>query len=127
MKAAGPPGTSPPRRRLLLAAAAVLGGAASGRGAAQAPREIEVVARRFKYTPEEIPIKVGERVVLVLSAVDFAHGFSLPDLGLRADLMPGRATRVEVVARKAGTLEFLCDNFCGDDHEDMHGRLLVSG
>ena len=95
--------------------------------AAQAPRQIELVAQRFRFTPNEIRLGVNEPVVLLISALDFAHGFSVPDLRLRADLAPGLVTRVELQATKAGTLDFLCDNFCGDDHEDMHGRIVVGG
>lgn len=92
----------------------------------QAPREIEIVARRFNFTPNEIPLKAGERVVLAIRSLDFVHGFNVPDLGVRADLIPGRVTRVEITPKKAGPLDFLCDNFCGDDHEQMHGRFIVS-
>jgi cytochrome c oxidase subunit II len=96
-------------------------------GLAQSTRVIEVEARRFKFTPDEIQLKAGERVVIALRAIDFPHGFSVPDLGLRADLMPGKVVRVEILPRAAGTIDFLCDNFCGDKHEEMHGRFIVSG
>ena len=26
---------------------------------------------------------------------------------------------------KPGVYDFLCDNFCGDEHETMHGRMIV--
>ena len=120
------------RRRGLLSllasgSAALLGTLVWRSSAAQTPREIELVAQRFRFTPNEIRLGVNERVVLLIRALDFAHGFSVPDLGLRADLAPGGVTRIELQAPKAGTLDFLCDNFCGDDHEDMHGRIVVSG
>lgn len=120
------------RRRGLLnlmasGGAALLGTFVWRSSAAQAPREIELVAQRFRFTPNEIRLAVNERVVLLIRALDFAHGFSVPDLHLRADLAPGFVTRVELQAPKAGTLDFLCDDFCGDDHEDMHGRIVVSG
>ncbi len=110
-------------------AVAGLGVALLGTGlvrAAPAPREIELLAQRYHFTPAEIPLKVGEPVVLLLRALDYAHGFSVPDLKLRADFVPGLVTRVELTALKPGTLSFLCDNFCGDDHEDMNGRFIVS-
>ena len=108
-----------------LAGSALTAGGIAGWAQAQAPRQISLVAKRFAFTPNEIPIKVGERVVLLLESLDYEHGFSVPDLRLRADFVPGRVTRVELQATKAGTLDFLCDNFCGDDHEDMHGRFIV--
>jgi len=88
-------------------------------------RVIEVVARRFFFTPSEIVLKRGQPVTLAFTAVDFMHGFNVPDLGVRADLVPGRVTKVRLVPAKAGTLDFLCDNFCGDGHEGMVGKLIV--
>jgi len=114
------------KRRQVLAGVAALGAFGLGGALAQAPREIAIVARRFRYEPSEIPLKVGEQVVLVFRALDFMHGFSVPDLKLRADLKPGLETRVELLAPQAGTLDFLCDNFCGDAHEEMHGHFIVS-
>ena len=108
-----------------LAGSALTAGGIAGWAQAQAPRQISLVAKRFAFTPNEVPIKVGERVVLLLESLDYEHGFSVPDLRLRADFVPGRVTRLELQATKAGTLDFLCDNFCGDDHEDMHGRFIV--
>ncbi|HZE91054.1 MAG TPA: cupredoxin domain-containing protein [Rhizobacter sp.] len=119
------------RRRALAGtfaagAAALVGTLVARRAAAETPREIEVVARRFQFTPNEIPLKLGERVVLAVRSLDFIHGFHVPDLGIRADLVPGRVTRIELQPQAAGTLDFLCDNFCGDGHEEMQGRFLVS-
>jgi len=94
---------------------------------AQSPqREIEMTARRFRFEPREIPLKAGERVVLLIRSIDFVHGFNAPDLGIRRDLMPGQVTRIELQVKVPGLVDFLCDNFCGDDHETMHGRFIVT-
>lgn len=111
------------RRHVLLMAAA---GAALTAARAQAPREIEITAQRFKFTPSEIPLKAGEPVVLLIRSLDFAHGFFVPDLDLRTDLMPGRVTRLALTPKTPGRLAFLCDNFCGDGHEGMDGHFTVS-
>lgn len=108
------------RRRLLMLAA--VGAVAR----AQAPREIEITAQRFKFTPNVIPLKAGEPVVLLIRSLDFAHGFFVPDLNLRTDLMPGRVTRLELTPKSPGQLAFLCDNFCGEGHEGMDGHFIVS-
>lgn len=94
---------------------------------AQAPREISITAHRFAFRPEEIPLKAGESVVLLIQALDFPHGFNVPDLKLRADLVPGKVIRIAIQAPAvAGPVDFLCDNFCGDGHETMHGRFMVT-
>jgi cytochrome c oxidase subunit II len=119
------------RRRALqswmTAGAAALFGTWMARTAvAQQPREIEMVARRFNFMPDEIALKAGEPVILLIRSIDFVHGFSVPDLGLRADLVPGRVTRVPLLPKKAGMIDFVCDNFCGSEHEEMHGRFVVN-
>jgi cytochrome c oxidase subunit II len=63
--------------------------------------------------------------VLEFTSLDFVHGFNMPDLKVRADLPPGLVTRVPLPMAKPGTYDFLCDNFCGDQHEEMHGRMIV--
>jgi cytochrome c oxidase subunit II len=88
-------------------------------------RVIKVVAKKFAYTPGEIVLKKGQRVVLEFTSVDFIHGFKIPDMNLRADLPPGKVTRVAISADKVGVYEFLCDNFCGSEHEEMSGRIVV--
>jgi cytochrome c oxidase subunit 2 len=113
---------------LALAASAGLGGAlvAVLGHAQEGPRVIAVTAQRFSYTPNEIVVKRGEPVVLAFTSKDFTHGFTIPDLNLRADLPPGKVTRVSFTPESAGTFDFLCDNFCGAGHEEMSGKLIVT-
>lgn len=116
-------------RRRWLAAVASVSAAGWGSVPAQtgaAPRLVEITARRFAYLPAEIGLKVGERVVIAVTSLDFIHGMNIPDLGKRFDLVPGRVTRFELQPTQAGVIEFLCDNFCGDKHEEMQGRFVVS-
>jgi len=121
------------RRRALLRMgtyAAVAGAAASARTPLQAQeaasgRVIEIEARRFAYTPAEISATQGETITLALKAIDFMHGFSIPDLKVRTDLVPGRVVSLRLQLDRAGRYAFLCDNFCGDGHEEMNGTLIV--
>ncbi len=110
---------------LMLAAGARLGVLGAWAQAADEGRLVPIEARRFKYTPNEIVLKKGEVVTLAFTAIDFVHGFSAPDFNLRSDLLPGRITRVSLRPMNAGRFTFLCDNFCGDHHEDMNGTFIV--
>jgi len=89
------------------------------------PQVVKLVAQRFHYTPGEFRVKAGRPVVLEFTSLDFVHGFNMPDLKLRADLPPGAVTRLRFTPDKPGVYDFLCDNFCGDGHEEMHGRMVV--
>jgi cytochrome c oxidase subunit 2 len=88
-------------------------------------RVVKITAQRFKYTPNEVLLKPGEAVQLEITSLDFIHGFSIPELKMRADLPPGRVTTVRVQFGQEGVYDFLCDNFCGDKHEEMSGKFLV--
>jgi cytochrome c oxidase subunit 2 len=119
------------RRRFLIGAPLALGSvlALAGtahRKAAAAERVIQIEARKFRYAPNEIELKVGEAVVLELTALDFTHGFSIPDWKMRADLVIGRPVRIRVKPEQAGKVAFLCDNFCGSGHEEMNGSFIVT-
>ena len=119
----------PNRRRVLQGALVAMDMAALRAAFAQAegePRVIAMTARRFAYEPNEIVLKAGERVVIAIRSLDFMHGMNLPDLGMRLDLVPGRVTRLNLHPQAPGVIEFVCDNFCGDGHEEMHGRFVVT-
>lgn len=116
------------RRRAALGVAASLACALSGLrvlAALPAPRRIEVLLRKFELLPAEISAREGETVILVLDSADFAHGFSIPELDLRVDALPGRRTELRVNRARRGRFAVLCDNFCGEGHDRMSGWLLV--
>jgi cytochrome c oxidase subunit 2 len=115
-------------RRVVLQGLLAGAGAALVRASAAQPAEprvIEMVARRFAYEPNEIVLKAGERVIIAIRSLDFVHGMNIPDLDRRLDLVPGKITRLELQPQAPGEIEFVCDNFCGDGHETMHGRFVV--
>lgn len=89
-------------------------------------RIIAIEAKKFVYTPNGISLKKGEPVVLAFTAIDFIHGFFIPDMKIRADLTPGQVTQVRLTPGKAGEYAFLCDNFCGTGHEEMSGKIIVT-
>jgi len=46
-------------------------------------------------------------------------------LNVRTDILPGQITRLTITAQQSGDFIFLCDNFCGEGHEKMQGKLTV--
>ena len=119
------------RRHLLLSAMGVgalaLAGAAGAKAATAKAKEkvVKLEAKKFVYTPNRIVLKKGQAVVLEITALDFTHGFKIPDWNIRADLLPGQVTKVHLKPDTAGEFDFLCDNFCGDGHEGMSGKIVV--
>ncbi|GGC69170.1 cupredoxin domain-containing protein [Undibacterium terreum] len=122
--------TDSTRRQLLLTAVAgslALGGLMKIASAKPAPKTIRISAKKFQFIPAEVRLKRGEEVILELSTQDVLMGFSLPDLKMRADLVPGKTQTLLITPDKAGEYVFLCDVFCGSGHEDMSGKLIVEG
>jgi cytochrome c oxidase subunit II len=92
--------------------------------AADAPI-ISIKASRFVFQPNRIRLKKGQTVVLEIETTDGMHGFSVPDLGIRADATPGKKTVIRFTPTRSGSFVFFCDIFCGSGHEEMTGEILV--
>lgn len=86
---------------------------------------VKITAQKYHYTPSEFTVKRGQTTILELTALDFTHGFKVPDLNIRIDLVPGKPIRVPITPDKTGVIDFLCDNFCGSGHEEMNGQITV--
>jgi cytochrome c oxidase subunit II len=110
----------------MVLTAALIFGAAAYYSLAQAEETvIKVVAKKFDYAPETIKLKKGVPVTLEFTSADVVMGFNAPDFKVRADIVPGKPTRVHLVPDKTGTFAFFCDVFCGSGHEDMTGMIVV--
>jgi cytochrome c oxidase subunit 2 len=119
------------RRSLLLMAMAGAGSLGAGRLLAGAEKHsdeavIPMQVKRFEYSPRELHVRQGVPVVLEITSLDVPHGFNLPDFNVRADVLPGRVTKVRFVPDRAGTFTFRCDVFCGTGHEELDGELVVT-
>ena len=111
----------------LCSTALVAVGATAVHVAAAPPESVvKVVAKRFDYTPNVLQLKKGVPVVIELTTQDVVMGFSAPDFGVRADIVPEKVARVRIVPDKAGTFTFVCDIFCGTGHEEMEGTIVVT-
>lgn len=94
--------------------------------AASPPAHVTVLARRFEIEPAEIAVAANRQLILQVAALDFPHGFAMPDFGIRVDLVPGKSVELKLTPRTPGRFHYLCDNFCGEGHDRMSGILIVS-
>jgi cytochrome c oxidase subunit 2 len=90
-------------------------------------RVIKITAKKFEFTPAEVVLKKGEPVTLELTTEDVTMGFYAKDFNVDVEIVPGRATQVRLTPAREGTFDFICDVFCGDGHEDMGGKIRVTG
>ncbi len=116
-----------PFRRIILAAAVVLATTAlvPDGTRAQEPRVIQITAHRFEFAPNQITLKKGEPVKLVLTSTDVVHGFFSRPLKIDEVIEPGKATEVNLTPQTAGTYLLICDHFCGVNHAAMNMKIVV--
>ena len=114
---------------ILLAALSISGATAHAGGpqlgTPTAPRVINIVAKRYSFTPNQIILKKGETVTLRLSSEDLVHGFYLKPLKIDEVIEPGKVTEVTVTPAQAGTFTIICDHFCGAGHGNMNMTVAV--
>jgi cytochrome c oxidase subunit II len=103
---------------------------------------IELVAKKYEYSPSPVHVKTGTRVHLKITAVDHDHGFKIaadPD-GAKPSgkaglvfasaqdcwqLKKGEATTIEFLAEVSGTYTFKCCHTCGLGHRGMRGQIVA--
>jgi cytochrome c oxidase subunit II len=101
----------------------VLSGSAS---AADAPKRIEVSAKKFAYSPAEITVKKGEPVVMVFTTTDVSHGLKFKELGLDTKFDKNKPGEISFTPDKTGDFVGHCSVFCGSGHGSMTFTLHVT-
>jgi cytochrome c oxidase subunit 2 len=94
--------------------------------APDAPRRIDVIVKRFAYTPSEITLKKGEPVVLVLTTEDVTHGLKFKELNLNTKIEKGKSSELAFTPDKVGDFAGHCSVFCGSGHGSMTLTLHVT-
>jgi len=93
--------------------------------AAVNPKVIEISAKKFEFTPNEITLKKGEPVIFRLASTDRVHGFMSKPLKLDTDIAAGKTTDVAVTPDTSGDFTIICDHYCGTGHGGMKMKLTV--
>jgi cytochrome c oxidase subunit II len=107
---------------LVLSIAAMTAPAAQS----SAARRIEITVSRFSYSPNQITLKKGQPVVLVLTSTDVTHGLAIKDLNVMTDINKGQKAEVPVTPTKTGTFRGQCNHFCGKGHTSMFLTVKVA-
>ncbi len=94
-------------------------------GHAESPKTITISASRFKFEPNEITVKKGEEVIMIIQSQDVTHGLLLKDFGVKTEIKKGQSTEVKFTPQTAGTFEGKCAHFCGKGHGSMKMTIHV--
>lgn len=73
----------------------------------------------------ELHVPAGRLVRLHLASEDVIHSFYVPALRLKHDVVPGWAQSVAFRATAPGVYAIACAEYCGTDHAQMRGALIV--
>jgi cytochrome c oxidase subunit 2 len=87
------------------------------------PHRIEIVAKRFEFSPSEITLKKGQPVILALTSKDVQHGLKLDEFNQVVKANKGQTSQVEFTPTETGTFTAQCAVFCGAGHGSM--KLIV--
>lgn len=90
-----------------------------------APRTIDITAKRFTYDPDEITLKKGQPVVLVLRSLDVSHGLRIRELNVEVKIPKGGTAEARFTPEKTGDFVGHCAVFCGAGHGSMMLKLHV--
>ena len=68
---------------------------------------------------------MGRPVKLIMKSEDVIHDFFVPAFRTKQDVLPGRFTEQWFIATKPGIYQMYCSEYCGADHSQMRGRVVV--
>ena len=95
--------------------------------------EIEAVGQQwywsFNYpngaTDTTLHVPVGRPVKINLRANDVLHALFIPAFRVKMDAVPGRRTELWFEATRVGEYELYCAEYCGTQHSQMVGKVIV--
>ena len=98
---------------------------ASFSGHAESSQTITISASKFQFEPNEITVKKGQEVTLVIQSKDVTHGLLIKDFGVKTEIKKGQDTEVKFTPTKSGDFEGKCAHFCGKGHGSMKMTIHV--
>jgi cytochrome c oxidase subunit II len=96
--------------------------------------EIHVVGKQWMWKiqhPEGVReintlhVPLGRPIKLVMTSQDVIHDFGLPDFRIKQDVIPGSYSTEWFQASRVGEYYIFCDQYCGFEHWNMRGRVIV--
>jgi cytochrome c oxidase subunit II len=95
---------------------------------------VEVVAKQWMWKLQhangrrevnELHVPIGRAVRLRMTSDDVIHSFYVPAFRTKQDVLPGRYTETWFEATQTGSFHLFCAEYCGTEHSQMIGRVVV--
>ena len=77
------------------------------------------------FISSELVLPADREVDLRLNAQDVIHGFSIPELRLKQNAVPGQPMHIHFTPTTPGTYAILCTQLCGLGHYRMNAALRI--
>jgi len=77
------------------------------------------------FVTSELVLPANREVDLRLNAQDVIHGFSIPELRLKQNAVPGQTIHIHFTPTTPGTYAILCTQLCGLGHYRMNATLRI--
>ena len=77
------------------------------------------------FVTSELVLPAGREVDLTLRAQDVVHGFSVPEMRLKQNAVPGMTNHIHFTPERPGAYAILCTQVCGAGHYRMAATLRV--
>ena len=86
---------------------------------------IQVKASKYRFDPDPIIVKLGEKVSLVVTSTDVAHGLAIPEFKVNLSVPVDKTESIEFVTDKIGRFHAYCNMYCGQGYAQMHASFIV--
>ncbi len=74
---------------------------------------------------QPLVLPADTKVVIRTESQDVIHAFHAPELGLKADALPGQQNHIITNDLEEGTYQLYCAEFCGVGHSEMLSKIEV--
>jgi cytochrome c oxidase subunit 2 len=96
---------------------------------------LESIGHQFKYefryprlkqsVFDDMHLPAGTPVTLHVTSDDVIHSFWVPEVRLKADMVPGLVQTLRFTPEKIGVYRIICTEFCGTQHGNMVATLHI--
>jgi cytochrome c oxidase subunit 2 len=73
----------------------------------------------------KLHVPVNRPVRLIMTSQDVIHSFYIPAFRVKQDVLPDHYTSIWFEATQPGTYHLFCAEYCGTDHAEMGGSVIV--
>lgn len=104
-----------------------LSGSSSSVSSQEEEQTIDISVERFSFTPSQIRVKAGSKLILRLRSEDTSHGFHIPGTNIDIEVPKrGRGTVSVPFQPTVGRHTFECSILCGAGHGFMRGVIIAT-